>query len=79
MNKKEVLLFIKHRISTLEKLRARQFSGRLSREEQAEYLKAYRYIEPKATLCFTCGRSPELMANAMLRFYEENKPKRRKK
>lgn len=79
MQKKEVLKFIKDRVEVLELLKARQFAGKFTRAEQAEYLAAYQYLEPKARLCFTCGRSPELMANAMLKFYEENKPKRRKK
>jgi|TARA_R110000851_G_scaffold296025_2_gene451077 hypothetical protein len=79
MHKKDVLLFIKERHEALSKMKASQFAGRITREEQALYQEAWSYIDPKAKVCFSCGRSPQIMSVALLNYYEANKPKRRKK
>ena len=79
MDKKAVLLFIKERIEALGRMKAAKFSGRITREEQKLYQEAWSYIDPKAKVCFTCGRSPQIMSVALLNYYEANKPKRRKK
>ena len=79
MDKKAVLLFIKERIEALSRMKAAKFSGRITREEQKLYQDAWSYIDPKAKVCFTCGRSPQIMSVALLNYYETNKPKRRKK
>jgi hypothetical protein len=79
MHKKDVLLFIKERIEALSKMKASQFAGRITREEQALYQEAWSYIDPKAKVCFSCGRSPQIMSVALLNYYEANKPKRMKK
>ena len=79
MHKKDVLLFIKERIEAISKMKASQFAGRITREEQALYQQAWSYIDPKAKVCFSCGRSPQIMSVALLNYYEANKPKRRKK
>ena len=79
MHKKDVLLFIKERHEALTKMKASQFAGRITREEQALYQEAWSYIDPKAKVCFCCGRSPQIMSVALLNYYETNKPKRRKK
>ena len=79
MHKKDVLLFIKERLEALSKMKASQFAGRITREEQSLYQEAWSYIDPKAKVCFSCGRSPQIMSVALLNYYEANKPKRRKK
>ena len=79
MHKKDVLLFIKERHEALSKMKASQFAGRITREEQALYQEAWSYIDPKAKVCFSCGRSPQIMSVALLKYYDANKPKRRKK
>ena len=79
MDKKAVLLFIKERLEQITKMSKGQFSGRITREEQTKYQEAWSYIDPKAKVCFTCGRSPQIMSVALLNYYEANKPKRRKK
>ena len=79
MDKKAVLLFIKERIEALSRMKAAKFSGRITREEQKLYQDAWSYIDPKAKVCFTCGRSPQIMSVALLNYYETNKPNRRKK
>ena len=79
MNKAKALKFIKEHVYVLEMLKAEKFAGRLTREEVAEYKEVYKFIDPKADVCFTCGRSPQIMAFRLLGYYEENKPKRRKK
>ncbi len=78
MDKKAVLLFIKERHEELSRMKAAKFSGRITREEQKLYQEAWSYIDPKAKVCFTCGRSPQIMSVALLNYYEANKPKRRK-
>ncbi len=79
MDKKAVLLFIKERHEALSRMKAAKFSGRITREEQKLFQEAWSYIDPKAKVCFSCGRSPQIMSVALLNFYEANKPKRRKK
>ena len=79
MNKKEALKFIKEHVYVLEMLKAEQFAGRLTREEVAEYKEVYKFIDPKADVCFTCGRSPQIMAFRLLGYYEDVGAKRRKK
>jgi hypothetical protein len=79
MDKNEVLLFIAERLDNIIKLQAGEFAGRITREEQALYQQAWSYIDPKAKVCFSCGRSPQIMSVALLNYYEANKPKRRKK
>jgi len=79
MDKKKVLLFIKERHEALTKMKASQFAGRITREEQALYQQAWSYIDPKAKVCFSCGRSPQIMSVSLLNYYEANKPKTRKR
>ena len=79
MDKNDVLLFIAERLDNIVKLQAGEFAGRITREEQALYQQAWSYIDPKAKVCFSCGRSPQIMSVALLNYYEANKPKRRKK
>ena len=79
MDKKQVLLFIKERHEALSKMKASQFAERKTREEQKLYQEAGSYIDPKAKVCFSCGRSPQIMSVALLNYYEANKPKKRKK
>jgi hypothetical protein len=79
MDKNEVLLFIAERLNQIVMMERGQFSGRITREEQKLYQEAWSYIDPKAKVCFTCGRSPQIMSVALLNYYEANKPKRRKK
>jgi hypothetical protein len=86
MDKNEVLLFIAERLDNIVKLQAGEFAGRITREEQALYQQAWSYIDPKAKVCFSCGRSPQVMSVALLNFYqsqqeqaEKEKPKRRRK
>ena len=79
MDKKQVLLFIKERLEQVTKMSNAQFSGRITRDEQSLYKEVYRYIDPKGRVCFSCGRSPQIMATSMLNYYEAHKPKRRKK
>jgi hypothetical protein len=86
MDKNEVLLFIAERLDNIINLQAGEFAGRITREEQALYQQAWSYIDPKAKVCFSCGRSPQAMSVALLNFYqsqqeqaEKEKPKRRRK
>jgi hypothetical protein len=79
MNKTELRKFIKENRAQLERFAGAQASGRLTREEQRGYENAYRYINPKASLCFTCGRSAQLMGRSLLKWEEDNQPKKRKK
>ncbi len=79
MDKNELLLFIKERLEQITKMSKGQFSGRITRDEQTKYQQAWSYIDPKAKVCFTCGRTPQLMSLALLNYYETNKPKRRAK
>ena len=79
MDKKAVLLFIKERLEQITKMSNGQFSGRITRDEQTKYQEAWSYIDPKAKVCFTCGRTPQLMSVALLNYYENNKPKTRAK
>ena len=79
MTKTELRKFIKENRVQLERFAGAQASGRLTREEQKEYETAYRYIMPKANLCFTCGRSAQLMGRSLLRWEEDNQLKKRKK
>ena len=78
MTKTELKKFIKEKRVQLERFAGAQSSGRVTREEQKEYEAAYQYIIPKANLCFTCGRSAQLMGRALLRWEEENKAKRKR-
>lgn len=75
MDKKEILLFITERKEQLEILAARQFSGRLTKNEVKAYEDTYKAIHGNARVCFTCGDSAQTMARVMLKFAEENKPK----
>ena len=70
MDKNELLLFISERLEQLTKMSNGQFSGRITREEQTKYQEAWSYIDPKAKVCFTCGRTPQLMSVALLNFYQ---------
>lgn len=82
MDKKDILLFINERTAQLEMMAARQFSGRLTKNEVQQYEDTYKAIHGNARVCFTCGNSAQTMAKVMLKFAEENKPKpkrRRKK
>jgi hypothetical protein len=79
MDKNEVLLFIAERLDNIIKLQAGEFAGRITREEQALYQKAWSYIDPKAKVCFSCGRSPQVMSMSLLNFYLDYSPKIRKR
>jgi len=79
MTKKEVLHFIKENREQLERFAGNVNFGRMTRSEQKEYQAAYTYIQPKGSVCFTCGRSSQTMARIMLQWYEDAKPKRKKK
>ena len=75
MDKKDILLFINERTAQLEMMAARQFSGRLTKNEVQMYEDTYKAIHGNARVCFTCGNSAQTMARVMLKFAEENKPK----
>jgi hypothetical protein len=79
MDKKDILLFINERKAQLEMMSARQFSGRLTKNEVQMYEDTYKAIHGNARVCFTCGNSAQTMARVMLKFAEENKPKPRPK
>ena len=94
MDKNELLLFIKERLEQITKMSKGQFSGRITRDEQKLYQEAWSYIDPKAKVCFTCGRTPQLMSLALLNYYQcqqdnalmengdgvtETKPKRKRR
>lgn len=79
MNKTELRKFIKENRVQLERFASAQSSGRLTREQQKEYERAYNTIVPNAHLCFTCGRSAQLMGRSLLKWEENNQPKKRKK
>jgi hypothetical protein len=70
MDKNEVLLFIAERLETITMMAQGRYSGKITREEQKLYQEAWSYIDPKAKVCFTCGRSPQLMSAALLNFYQ---------
>ena len=70
MDKNEVLLFIAERLDQITMMEQGRYSGRITREEQKLYQDAWSYIDPKAKVCFTCGRSPQLMSAALLNFYQ---------
>ena len=70
MDKNELLLFIAERLEQIIKMSNGQFSGRITRDEQKLYQEAWSYIDPKAKVCFTCGRSPQLMSLALLNYYQ---------
>ena len=70
MDKNEILLFIAERLDQITMMEQGRYSGKITREEQK--------------VCFTCGRTPQLMSAALLNFYqlqavETEKPKRRRK
>jgi hypothetical protein len=86
MDKNDILLFIAERLETITMMGQGRYSGKITREEQKLYQDAWSYMDPKAKVCFTCGRSPQLMSVALLNFYqsqqeqaEKEKPKRRRK
>lgn len=79
MDKKEVLLFIAERMDALLRMEQGQFAGKITREEQVLYQNAWSYIDPKANVCFSCGRTPEIMSREMLNFYLDFSPKTRKR
>lgn len=79
MTKQEVLKFIKENREQLERFKSNFSHGRLTREVKKQYQAAYKYVDPKAQLCFTCGRSAQIMAQTMLDFCEAAKPKRKPK
>ena len=79
MDKKDILLFINERKPQIEMMAARQFSGRLTKNEVQMYEDTYKSIHGNARVCFTCGNSAQTMARVMLKFAEENKPKPRPK
>ena len=57
MDKNEVLLFIAERLDQITMMGQGRYSGRITREEQKLYQDAWSYIDPKAKVCFTCGRT----------------------
>ena len=75
MDKNQILLFITERTAQLTLMAARQFSGRLTKAEVTAYEDTYKAIHGNARVCFTCGNSAQTMANVMLKYAEENKPK----
>ena len=75
MDKNQILLFINERTAQLTLMAARQFSGRLTKAEVQMYEDTYKTIHGNARVCFTCGNSAQTMANVMLKYAEENKPK----
>ena len=75
MDKNQILLFITERTAQLTLMAARQFSGRLTKAEVQMYEDTYKTIHGNARVCFTCGNSAQTMANVMLKYAEENKPK----
>ena len=84
MDKNDILLFIAERLEQITMMAQGRYSGKITREEQKLYQEAWSYIDPKAKVCFTCGRTPQLMSVALLNFYqlqtvETEKPKRRRK
>ena len=78
MTKQQIRKFIKEKREELERMAESRFSGRITREEQKRYVEAYQAIGNKSSVCFTCGRSAQLMAAQLLRWNEENQPKKRK-
>lgn len=70
MDKNEVLLFISERLDQITMMEQGRYSGRITRDEQKLYQDAWSYIDPKAKVCFTCGRTPQLMSVALLNFYQ---------
>ena len=70
MDKNEILLFIAERLDQITMMEQGRYSGRITREEQKLYQEAWSYIDPKAKVCFTCGRTPQLMSVALLNFYQ---------
>jgi hypothetical protein len=70
MDKNDILLFIAERLETITMMAQGRYSGKITREEQKLYQEAWSYIDPKAKVCFTCGRSPQLMSAAILNFYQ---------
>ena len=79
MTKQQIRKFIKEKREELEQLAKNRFSGRITREEQQKYIEVYQAIGHKRwSVCFTCGRSAQLMAAQVLRWNEENQPKKRK-
>jgi hypothetical protein len=77
MDKNDILLFIAERLETITMMAQGRYSGKITREEQKLYQEAWSYIDPKAKVCFTCGRSPQLMSAALLNFYQVANGKRR--
>ena len=79
MTKQQIRKFIKEKREELERMAQNRFSGRITREEQQRYIEIYQAIGHKSsTVCFTCGRSAQLMAAQLLRWNEDNQPKKRK-
>ena len=70
MDKNEVLLFIAERLDQITMMGQGRYSGRITRDEQKLYQEAWSYIDPKAKVCFTCERTPQLMSVALLNFYK---------
>ena len=70
MDKNEVLLFIAERLDQITMMGQGRYSGKITREEQKLYQDAWSYIDPKAKVCFTCGRTPQLMSVALLNYYQ---------
>ena len=70
MDKNEILLFIAERLDQITMMEQGRYSGRITREEQKLYQAAWSYIDPKAKVCFTCGRTPQLMSVALLNYYQ---------
>lgn len=78
MTKQQIRKFIKEKREELERMAQNRFSGRITREEQQRYIEVYQAIGNKLNVCFTCGRSAQLMAAQLLRWNEDNQPKKRK-
>jgi len=70
MDKNDILLFIAERLDQITMMGQGRYSGRITRDEQKLYQDAWSYIDPKAKVCFTCGRTPQLMSVALLNFYQ---------
>jgi len=84
MDKNEILLFIGERLDQITMMEQGRYSGKITREEQKLYQEAWSYIDPKAKVCFTCGRSPSVDERGTIELHqlqavETEKPKRRRK
>lgn len=82
MTEREALKFIYENREQLERFASNTNFGRVTREQIKNYEAAYRHIDIKAPLCFTCGRSAQLMGQTLLAWAKKKQPRhqpRRKK